>query len=145
MWYQCHVEYVKINQCCQLALDGVVDTDVDYTSNDAGSSPTYYLLFSFFSLSYKTPIKYIEWRWQSDSGVSTLVTTVSKLANWRGRVTAVHFILFNFANFSPSIAMELKVLSKEIPCKWQNQRFESVSWALFLKLQTAERWTLKNC
>ena len=29
---------------------------------------------------------------------------------------AVHFILFNFANYSPSIGMELKV-SKEITCK----------------------------
>ena len=36
--------------------------------------------------------------------------------------------------------MELKV-SKEITCKWHKQRFETnkyVSWALFLKLQTAE-------
>ena len=36
--------------------------------------------------------------------------------------------------------MELKV-GKEITCKWQNQRLETnkyVSWALFLKLQTAE-------
>ena len=35
--------------------------------------------------------------------------------------------------------MELKV-SKEITCKWQNQRSEKnkfVSWALFLKLQAA--------
>ena len=35
--------------------------------------------------------------------------------------------------------MELKV-SKEIACKWQNQRSmtnEYVSWALFLKLQAA--------
>ena len=59
--------YVKINRCRQLALDGVVDTDMDYTSNDAGSSPTYYLLFSsvfflllFTTLSYKTPIMYFE-------------------------------------------------------------------------------------
>ena len=59
--------YVKINRCRQLALDGVVDTDVDYTSNDAGSSPIYYLLFSsvFFLLlfttsSYKSPIIYFE-------------------------------------------------------------------------------------
>ena len=54
--------------------------------------------------------------------------------------TAVHFILFYFANYSPSIAMELKV-GKEITCKWQNQRLETnkyVPWALFLKLQTAE-------
>ena len=41
--------YVKINRSWQLALDGVVDVDMDYTSNDTGSSPTYYLLFSFFS------------------------------------------------------------------------------------------------
>ena len=37
--------YVKINQSQQLALDGVVYVDMDYTSNDTGSSPTYYLLF----------------------------------------------------------------------------------------------------
>ena len=52
---------------------------------------------------------------------------------------AVQFILFNFANYSPSIAMELKV-SKEITCKWQNQWSETnkyVSWALFSKLQAA--------
>ena len=57
----------------------------------------------------------------------------------RGCVTAVQFILFNFANYSPSIAMELKA-SREITCKWQNQRPETnkyVSWALFLKLQAA--------
>ena len=38
------------------------------------------------------------------------------------------------------MAIELKV-SKEMTCKWQNQRFETnkyVSWALFLKLQAAE-------
>ena len=49
---------------------------------------------------------------------------------------AVQFILFKFANYSPLIAMELKV-SKEITGKWQNQRSETnkyVSWALFLKL-----------
>ena len=40
------VKYVKINLCRQLALDGVVDTGMDYTSNDAGSSLTYLLLFS---------------------------------------------------------------------------------------------------
>ena len=33
-----------------------------------------------------------------------------------GCVTAVQFILFNFAKYSSSIAMELKV-SKEITCK----------------------------
>ena len=37
---------------------------------------------------------------------------------------AVLFILLNFANYSPSIAMELKV-SKEISCKRQNQKFET--------------------
>ena len=35
------LRYVKINRCRQLALDGLEDTDVDYTSNVAGSSPTY--------------------------------------------------------------------------------------------------------
>ena len=42
----------------------------------------------------------------------------------RGCVTAVQFILFNFVNYSPSIAMELKV-SKEITGKWQNQSSET--------------------
>ena len=68
-----------INLCRQLALDGVVDTDVDFKSDGAVSSPTYYLLFSLFSylktLSYKTPIMYFEWMWPSDFGVSVLVTT----------------------------------------------------------------------
>ena len=64
---QRHVKYVKINWSRQLALDGVVDTDVDYISNYTGSSPTNYLLFSsvfflflFTTLSYKTPIMYVE-------------------------------------------------------------------------------------
>ena len=46
-------------------------------------SPTYYLLFSsvFFlllstTLSYKTPIMYFEWRWQSDFRVSILGKTI---------------------------------------------------------------------
>ena len=43
--FQCndqrHVEYVKINRYRKLALDGVVDTHMDFTSSDAGSSPTY--------------------------------------------------------------------------------------------------------
>ena len=68
-----------INLCRQLALDGVVDTDVDFKSDGAVSSPTYYLLFSLFSylktLSYKTPIMYFEGMWPSDFGVSVLVTT----------------------------------------------------------------------
>ena len=52
----------------------------------------------------------------------------------------MQLIFFNFANYSPWIAMPLKV-SKEITCKWQNQRLETnkyVSWALFLKLQAAD-------
>ena len=60
-------------------------------------------------------------------------------SNAKGLVTTFQFILFNFANYSPSIAMELKV-SKKITCKWQNQRSKTnkyVSWALFLKLQAA--------
>ena len=66
----------------------------------------------------------------------------------RGCVTALQFILFNFANYSPSwsIARELKV-SKEITCKWQNQRFETnkyVSWALFWSCKQ-QGSTLKNC
>ena len=47
------LRYVKINRCRQLALDGLEDTDVDYTSNVAGSSPTYttycFLACSFLS------------------------------------------------------------------------------------------------
>ena len=57
----------------------------------------------------------------------------------RGWDIAVQLILFNFANYSSSIFIELKV-SKEITCKWQNQRSETnkyVCWALFLKLQAA--------
>ena len=41
----------------------------------------------------------------------------------------VQFILFNFANYSPSIAMELEV-SKEITCKRQNQRSETTKYVL---------------
>ena len=62
-----NVKYVKINWSRQLAYDGVVDTVMDYTSNDAGSCPAYYLLFSsvfflllFTTLSYKTAIMYFE-------------------------------------------------------------------------------------
>ena len=77
--------YVKINWSRQLALDGVVDVDMDYTSNDTGSSPTYYLLFSsvsFFSYLMLQVINF-EWRWQSDFGVSILVTTLPKwMAQW---------------------------------------------------------------
>ena len=82
---------MQVFRCRQLALDDVVDTDVDYTSNDGGSSPTYfllsYLLFFFFLSSliyffkYKTSIMYFEWRRQSDLGVSILVTT-----QWRDAI-----------------------------------------------------------
>ena len=41
---------------------------------------------------------------------------VSVVFHFKGAVSAVQFILFNFANYSPSIAMELKV-SKEITGK----------------------------
>ena len=61
------------------------------------------------------------------------------LYSLKGLCHGSRVILFNFANFSPSIPMELKV-SEEITCKWQNQRPETnkyVSWALFLKLQAA--------
>ena len=37
---------------------------------------------------------------------------------------AVKFVLFNFVNYSPSIALELKV-SKEITCKWKNEISET--------------------
>ena len=84
-----------MNRSRQLALDGAVDTNVDSTSNDAGSSPAYYPMFSsvfflllFTTLSYKTPIAFFEWRWQSDFGVSILVTTVTDaLASTPERVT----------------------------------------------------------
>ena len=69
------------------------------------------------------PLKYI-WLW----------------AALKGLCHGVQSILFNFANYSPSIAMELKA-SKEITCKWQNQRSKTnkyVSRALFLKLLAAE-------
>ena len=65
-------------------LDCSLDTDVDYTSNEAGSSLTYYPLFSsvlfillFTTLIYKTPIMYFERRWQSNFEVSILVTCFS--------------------------------------------------------------------
>ena len=73
------------------------------------------------------------------TGCENLLQKVHSSLTWRGCVTVVQFILFNFANHSPSSAMELKV-SKEITGKWQNQRSETnkyVSWALFLKLQAA--------
>ena len=44
--YKCQLKYVKVNQCRQSALDVVVETDVDYKSNDAYT--TYQLLSSVF-------------------------------------------------------------------------------------------------
>ena len=38
--------------------------------------PTVFFLLLFTTLSYKTPIMYFEWRWQSDFGVSILVRTI---------------------------------------------------------------------
>ena len=48
--------------------------------------------------------------------VSVVVRVIALLLDLRGCVTAVQVILFNFANYSLSIAMKLKV-SKEITCK----------------------------
>ena len=64
---------------------------------------------------------------------------------WRGCATAVQFILFNFANYSPSIAMELKV-SKEITCKWQNQRSETNKyiWLLSIIFEVASSWNSRD-
>ena len=62
---------------------------------------------------------------------------VSTITSLRGCVTPLLFILFNFANYSPSIAMEHKA-RKKIASKWLNQRSETnkyVYWTLFLKLQ----------
>ena len=74
---QCHVKYVKINRCLQLGVDGVVDTDVECTlGSKSYILRTVFFLLLFTSLSYKNPTKYFEWRWQSDFGVSFLVTTV---------------------------------------------------------------------
>ena len=38
--------------------------------------PTVFFPLLFTTLSYKTPIMYFEWRWQSDFGVSILVRTI---------------------------------------------------------------------
>lgn len=51
------VKYIQINRSWQLALDVVVDTDVDYTSNDAFSNLTYYLVFSSVFLSFLILVK----------------------------------------------------------------------------------------
>ena len=88
----------------------------------------------------------------ADSFILLILQTIRFLVRYwtlRGCVTAVQFILFNFSNFanhSPSIAMELKV-SKETKRKWQNQRSETnkyVSCALFSKLQAAGT-NFENC
>ena len=50
------------------------------------------------------------------------LTIVTSLLKGLCHGSPVH--LFNFANFSPSIAMELKV-SKEIACKLQNQKSDA--------------------
>ena len=86
---------------------------------------------------------------QKSLGCQHLKVTSSQLKGTVSQHSSL--FLFNFANHSPSITMELKV-SKEITCKWQNQRSETnkyVSWALFLKLQAkslfrqqASRWTV---
>ena len=101
---QRHVKYVKINGSRQLALDGVVDTHMDVISNDTGASPTYYLLFSslfflllFPTLSHKTPIMYFQWRWQSDFGVSNLVTT---LLIW---LDSTRFVLLGLVTLTETI------------------------------------------
>ena len=51
----------------------------------------------------------------------------------KGPVTAVQLILFNFANYLPSIAMELKV-TKEIMCKLRNQSCETNKWISLLSI-----------
>ena len=74
---QCHIKYVKINCCRQLGLDGVVDTDVEYTLGfKCYILPTVFVLLLFTSLSYENLTKYFEWRWQSDFGVSFLDVTI---------------------------------------------------------------------
>ena len=72
----------------------------------------------------------------SPLGSSFFVFSLRENRNWqkrlrmrlrvkrRGCVTAVQFILFNFASYSPSIAMELKV-TKQITCKWHKQKIET--------------------
>ena len=63
---------------------------------------------------------------QRSAALVSFFSTGKKRISWHGGlpgisnghlyVTAIQFIVFNFANYSPSIAMELKV-SKEITCK----------------------------
>lgn len=43
----------KINWFLQLALDFVDDTEVDYTSNDTDSSPTYQLVWKMYVVCYQ--------------------------------------------------------------------------------------------
>ena len=60
----------------------------------------------------------------------------------RGAVSRqVQFILFNFASYSPSMAMELKV-SNEITCKWQNQRSVTKLQAAGINFEKLLGWTV---
>ena len=77
----------------------------------------------------------------TDTEVAIDSLRINRVSVWKGLCDSspVQFILFNFANNSPSITMEIKV-SKEITGTWQNQRSETnknASWTLFLKLQAA--------
>ena len=60
------------------------------------------------------------------------------LAYERGCITAVQFILFNFANYPPSIAMELKV-SKEI---WDT--VSNFSWLLQSSQEKSKIMVMQN-
>ena len=78
---------------------------------------------------------------------SVLLSTVHIFSTIKGTVsvTAVQFILFNFANYSPWMAMELKV-GKKITCKWQNQRSETnMSPEHYVWSCKQQGSTLKNC
>ena len=52
--------------CARKALDGVVDTDVDYTSNDAGSSPTIQATYSFLPFSFFSQLRRAERKVRED-------------------------------------------------------------------------------
>ena len=112
------------------------------------SSVNYVLLGDIVIISWKFPKRTNSRTICLENGVSLLTNEVyvqhsanafqeSAWVKDLSAISPVQFILLNFANYSPSVAMELKV-SKEITCKWQNQRSKAnkyVSWALFLKLQ----------
>ena len=85
-------------------------------------------IFTYAHMSHGIWTKSVNWTW-----------FIVRLTTLQGLCHSSPVILFNFANYAPSIAVELK-RSKEITCKWQNQRSETnkyVSWALFSKLQAA--------